>query len=156
MGMFDSFFDAKGNDWQTKAFGRTLEQWEVGSEIPGAHPLPFQVEVLGGEINAPGDFVESFVTIRDRRVVAVPAERDESLPLLQMGGGWASAPALVAEVERLRGIITEATERLHLPYPGQTPESEGNRARDWWFQAHMARSVLTRESSDSSSTGGEL
>jgi hypothetical protein len=42
MGMFDSFYDAQDNDWQTKAFGRSLAQWSIGDAIPGAHPLPFQ------------------------------------------------------------------------------------------------------------------
>lgn len=88
MGMFDSFW-AASKEWQTKAFGRSLDQWGLGDVIPGAHPLPFQVEVLGSDIVKDGDFVESFATIRDGRLVAVPADRDESLPLLGYTGDWA-------------------------------------------------------------------
>ena len=88
MGMFDTMFDAKHNDWQTKAFGRSLEQWSVGDVIPGSHPLPFQVEVLGSDIEDDGDFVESFATVRGSVLAEVPAERDDSLPLLGFNGGW--------------------------------------------------------------------
>lgn len=88
MGMYDSIIDSEGNHWQTKAFSRTLESWSIGEEINGAHPLPFQVEVLGSDINVDGDFVESFATIRETRIAAVPSDRDESLPLLRYDGWW--------------------------------------------------------------------
>lgn len=86
MGMFDSFYDANGNEWQTKAFGKNLDQWSIGDSIPTA-PIDHQVMVFGG-LTDDAEPEDSFATIRSGRVVEVPAERDQSLPLLDYNGTW--------------------------------------------------------------------
>lgn len=65
MGMFDSFIDESGHEWQTKAFGCSLERWRVGDAVPDAPP-DCQVEVIGGGSEW-GRFVWSLATIREGR-----------------------------------------------------------------------------------------
>jgi hypothetical protein len=87
MGMFDSFYDAKGQEWQTKAYNRQLEAFELGDTVPLVPPydlMGYQVEVLGGPYESP--YEDAYATIRDGRVAQVPAERDGTLPLLNYGG----------------------------------------------------------------------
>lgn len=87
MGMFDSFYDGNGNEWQTKAYFCNLNQYLVGEAVPLVEPydLPtYQVEVLGGFDEVP--YTESFATVRNGFLTAVPAERDSSLPLLNYSG----------------------------------------------------------------------
>ena len=80
MGMFDSLYDKHGNQWQTKAFDCLLANYDIGDSIPGDDlPASYQVEVLGD--------TESYATVRDGVLVAVPAERDPSLPLVDYYGG---------------------------------------------------------------------
>ena len=96
MGMFDSLYDTQGNEWQTKAYGCTLEEWGVGDAMPhesgrgGPHsptddlPDAYQVRVLGG----PGDsLIDSYATVRGHVLTAVPAGRDQSMPLVDYCGG---------------------------------------------------------------------
>jgi len=87
MGMFDSFYDNAGNEWQTKAYVCDLERFVVSGPVPLVHPydLPtYQVEVLGGPNRNPSQ--DGFATIRDGYVESVPAERDNTLPLLDYSG----------------------------------------------------------------------
>ena len=89
MGMFDSFYDTEGNEWQTKAFACVLDQCEIGEKIGDrqwSSESKYQVKILGGPESDP--YQESLATIHDGRLVAVPDERDETLPLLDYGGGW--------------------------------------------------------------------
>jgi hypothetical protein len=86
--MFDRIYDAKGEEWQTKAFGRTLKSYNLGDAMPV--PFTFQVEVLGGDHHL--NYVDSFATVRDGYLTAVPDQRDETLPLLNYGGAWIAAP----------------------------------------------------------------
>lgn len=89
MGMFDSFRDDKGGEWQTKAMGRNLDSFRVGEPIPGP-PLDYQMEVIGGPYrHTVGEW--TFVTIRDGLLAKVPAERDETLALWNYSGGWTRA-----------------------------------------------------------------
>lgn len=83
MGMFDRMYDADGNEWQTKAFGRTLDEWSVGDNIPTEVP-DFQVECMA-EID--GEFVHSFATVLDCKLAELPAERQPALTLISYGGG---------------------------------------------------------------------
>lgn len=83
MGMFDSLYDADGNEWQTKAFDCNLDRYEVG-DVMLASVDDFQVEVLGGVRGLPSQ--DSFATVRGRRLAAVPDQRDESLPLMDYHG----------------------------------------------------------------------
>lgn len=89
MGMFDSFYDAKGREWQTKAFGNQLAAWRVGDPISSA-PIDHQVAVYGTD-GGTQEWADSFATIRGGKVAEVPAERDESLPLLDAYGTWVSS-----------------------------------------------------------------
>lgn len=89
MGMFDSFYDADGVEWQTKAFDCLLSRWEIGDAVPTA-PIDHQVKVLGGPESDP--FQNSFATLRGGRLACVPDVRDSSLPLLDYAGGWIEVP----------------------------------------------------------------
>lgn len=93
MGMFDSTYDADGHEWQTKAYGCNLTRWHIGDLIDWDHPFDaYQVEVFGGdETHRNGQ--DGWATIRDGILVAVPAQRDEDLPLVDYCGGCASVPA---------------------------------------------------------------
>jgi len=86
MGMFDSFRDDKGGEWQTKALDCFLKSYRLGDEVSGP-PIDYQMEVIGGRRNR--DIGEwTFVTIRSGRVAEIPAERDESLPVRNYSSGW--------------------------------------------------------------------
>lgn len=82
MGMFDSLYDANGNEWQTKAFSCNLVDYRIGDRLSDAGD--YQVEVLGGP--RPGS-VDSFATVRAGVLAEVPADRDHSLLLLDYYGG---------------------------------------------------------------------
>lgn len=86
MGMFDSFHDSDGNEWQTKAFNCDLDHYRVGDELPYMGTETYQVEVLGGSHEPP--FLDSYATIRDRRLESTNDERDETLPLMDYHGDW--------------------------------------------------------------------
>lgn len=75
MGMFDSLYDTKNGEWQTKAYSRALDRYDIGDKID-ASIESYQVEVLG---EVEGNFEYSFATVRDGILVAVPAERDYTL-----------------------------------------------------------------------------
>lgn len=83
MGMFDRMYDADGNEWQTKAFGRALDEWHIGDTIP-TEVADFQVECMA-EID--GKFVDSLATVLDCELVELPAERQPALALISYGGG---------------------------------------------------------------------
>ena len=93
MGMFDSLYDADGNEWQTKAYDCTLDVFSAGAKMPTLHDCPpefqapvppdYQVEVYGG----PGDgYTDAYATVRTGVLVAVGVERDPALPLVDYGG----------------------------------------------------------------------
>jgi hypothetical protein len=82
MGMFDSVYDADGNEWQTKAFDRVLAEWSIGDEFTTA-ASDFQFKVYGG----PAPSSDAIATVRDNVLTAVPAERDGTLPLIDYQGG---------------------------------------------------------------------
>ena len=84
MGLFDSFYDAQGNEWQTKAFACLLDCYNIGDAVPSP-PIDYQVSVLGGE-HGHSEF--ACATIRDGHLAAVPDKRNENLPLLEHGGVW--------------------------------------------------------------------
>jgi hypothetical protein len=93
MGMFDSFYATPGyeyeHEWQVKAYGCVLDTWHVGDRLPDDHPTrTYQVEVIGG--SSPGERGASrwsFATVVDGVLVAVPVDRDPSLPLIAYSGG---------------------------------------------------------------------
>lgn len=84
MGMFDSLYDADGNEWQTKAMDRVLARYCIGDLI-GESGASYQMEVVGGYVPGRG-IVESFATITAGRLTAVPVERDTKLALIDYGG----------------------------------------------------------------------
>jgi hypothetical protein len=93
MGMFDSMIDARGNEWQTKAFGRTLERWHLGDPVEADDP-DFQVKVLGDLKDGIG---YAFATVRRHVLTEVPAERDRRLPLIDYSGGYLELPELTSD-----------------------------------------------------------
>ena len=84
MGMFDSFYDAKGNEWQTKALACLLDSYRAGDTVPSA-PLTHQMKVIGDH-RLPDPW--AYATIRDGCLESVPDKRDIRLPLLDYNGGW--------------------------------------------------------------------
>jgi hypothetical protein len=84
MGMFDSFYDSAGDEWQTKALACNLDGYDIGDAVPGPR-IDYQMKVLGGPHDGP--WVYSFATMRAGVFRAVE-ERDESLPGLDYSGGW--------------------------------------------------------------------
>jgi hypothetical protein len=91
MGMFDSFYDADGREWQTKAFDCNLDVWRIGDAFPADGSIAFQVEVIGDAQGSTFDGTyrtrDALVTVRDNLVAEVPAERDPTLPLIAYSGG---------------------------------------------------------------------
>jgi hypothetical protein len=85
MGMFDSFYDAKGIEWQTKALGRSLDRFDIGDYVPGP-PIDYQAEVIGGPLTERGQW--KFATIRGGYLASAGDDRDESLPLMEYSSGW--------------------------------------------------------------------
>ncbi|WP_146079390.1 hypothetical protein [Rathayibacter sp. AY2B9] len=84
--MFDSMFDRRGYEWQTKAFGNTLTRWYIGDQITEAPPAAhFQLQVFGGPTRIGRD---GFATIRHGQLISVPARRNGRLPLMSYGGDW--------------------------------------------------------------------
>jgi len=84
MGMFDSLYADRGrtdyaDEWQTKAYWCELDSYFIGDEMPPVLPYDlddYQVEVSG----------DRFATVRDGKLVEVPALRDPALPLLNYSG----------------------------------------------------------------------
>lgn len=81
MGMFDSFYDNNGNEWQTKAFDCTLASTEITERVPeqrhgglnvttGAH----QVECIGDSRDGWLQFEDGyFIDVTTQPVPGVPA-----------------------------------------------------------------------------------
>lgn len=88
MGMFDSMYDAAGDEWQTKAFYCDLDSYRVGDAMPDVDKPDFQVEVLGGRGTSPREFLDSYATIRDGILTSINDPRDETLPLRDYFGFW--------------------------------------------------------------------
>lgn len=90
MGMFDSFRDESGGEWQTKAYGRQLQTWRHGDTVPelaDATHHSYQVKVLGGSGPRGADsWRYSLVTVLYNVAAEIPADRDESLPLIDYFG----------------------------------------------------------------------
>lgn len=90
MGMFDSFRDDAGREWQTKAYDRALETFRRGDRVPelsGTTVTSYQLTVLGGRDRFL-DSVYSLVTVRENVVVDVGVDdRDRTLPLIDYFGG---------------------------------------------------------------------
>jgi len=82
MGMFDSFYDTAGDEWQTKALSRSLDQYGIGDDVPGPR-ADYQMKVLG-------DAGYAYATIREGALASLPDERDASLPLRDYFDGWLS------------------------------------------------------------------
>ncbi|OAN35094.1 hypothetical protein A4X17_11470 [Plantibacter sp. H53] len=85
--MFDSLYGADEAEWQTKALGRQLGTYDIGSAIPGP-PVDYQLEVLGGRVDDIADSYYSYATVRDGLLVEVPVDRDPNLALLSYSGIW--------------------------------------------------------------------
>ena len=84
MGMFDSLYDATGVEWQTKALNCELDRYRIGDRF--GPPFTYQAQALGGPRGEDSRY--AYATIRDGVLVAVPVDRDETLPLLNYYGGW--------------------------------------------------------------------
>ena len=90
MGMFDSFYDQNGDEWQTKAMDCNLDVYDIGDRLTEP-PGDFQMEVIGPCGN--GGSAWAWVTIREGVVAEVGVERDPSLVAIGYGGGPFIRPA---------------------------------------------------------------
>lgn len=87
MGMFDSLYDQRDNEWQTKAYNCELDCYGLGDRLPPIVGVPddYQVEVLG-DGDRPREFRYAFATVRDGLLMAVGVDRDPSLPRVNYSG----------------------------------------------------------------------
>jgi hypothetical protein len=92
MGMFDSFYDARDVEWQTKAYACDLEVYRVGDrpnreDWPTTHPSHYQVQVCGGR-GPDGRYlaVDSFATVNNDVLTRTDGPRDPGLPLINYSG----------------------------------------------------------------------
>lgn len=91
MGMFDSFYAADGQEWQTKALGCSLDQWHEGDRFDtGEASGAFQIEVFDYDHHRGSRW--SWVTVANGIVQAVDVPRDHALFALAYGGGPAIGP----------------------------------------------------------------
>lgn len=89
MGMFDSLYDKDGLEYQTKALGRVLDRYQVGDAIELDQRDDLR-DVVDYQMKLLGDGKTICATVTNKRLTAIPASRDESLPLLDYFGGWLS------------------------------------------------------------------
>lgn len=82
--MFDSMYDADGNEWQTKAYGCDLASFRVGDALPSPEAASYQVEILGGPHDS--DPIDSYATILHGVLVSINNPRNSSLPMLDYHG----------------------------------------------------------------------
>lgn len=85
MGMFDSIYDAQGNEWQTKAYNRLLDTYRIGDEMPGPSRT-YQVEILGGPADEKAR--DSYAIVEDGILAKVDVARIKSFDLLSRHGNW--------------------------------------------------------------------
>jgi hypothetical protein len=107
MGMFDSFYDAEGLEWQSKALACLLNRYDIGDDVPGP-PIDYQMELIGGYDEArPDRCYWVFATIRDGRLADLPCDRDTALPVLAYSSGWGDE-FLVPEKHERRNAGSES------------------------------------------------
>jgi hypothetical protein len=80
MGMFDSLYDANGNEFQTKAFECLLTEYHIGDDVD-AMLFTYQVEIFGGPNNE-----DSYATVVDGTIIAIDVPRDETFTLINYYG----------------------------------------------------------------------
>lgn len=84
MGMFDSLYDAEGQEWQTKAFSRDLVVFSIRDEMPTVDGLDaYQVEVIGGRRT---NHRWSLATVRGGLLVDVDVAPDPMMPRVDYSG----------------------------------------------------------------------
>ena len=96
MGMYDSLYDDRGHEWQTKAYRCELDRYRIGDKMPresggGFYKSPtdslpdaYQVSVVGG---APGCYEEKWATVLAHVLIQIPVERDPNLLAVDYHGG---------------------------------------------------------------------
>ena len=95
MGMFDSFIDAEGRGWQTKALACDLDRYEIGDPLSDVESLPIQgdmqIEAITNGRN-PRGLTTGYAIVRDGRLVGVQRAPDPHLPLIAYFGGEIPIP----------------------------------------------------------------
>ena len=99
MGMYDTFEDDKGGDWQAKAMDCELDRYRIGDEIGTGD---FQMLVLGDV--STDEIGWAYVTIRSGIVAEIGVPRDAVLPCIDYGGG-----PLISEPVLFRRVIIRTT-----------------------------------------------
>jgi hypothetical protein len=93
MGMFDSFYDADGIEWQTKALRCLLESYEIGDAVP-CGLTDHQIKVFSFPPSRNG-----YATLRNGFLVSVGLGREGSLPLMDYFGSWLEWEAVEHAIE---------------------------------------------------------
>ncbi|MET0887722.1 MAG: hypothetical protein ABWX92_14875 [Mycetocola sp.] len=86
MGMFDSLYDERNNEWQTKAFGCNLSVFRIGDTITADAAGTFQFEILGPCATSASTAEFSYATVREGVLSSIDTEREASFPLLNYSG----------------------------------------------------------------------
>lgn len=84
MGMFDSLYDDRGREWQTKALGRGMSRFSIGDRLPGMTDS-YQLEVIG---RGAGYW---FATVENARLVSIDQHRNPYVRLVTYLGGHEAA-----------------------------------------------------------------
>lgn len=99
MGMFDFVRHPDGTDWQTKAFKRLMNTYEIGEKVD--YPLAsFQFAIYGGPSRE--QFRDSLATVVDGLLMAVDVERKPELDLVDYHG---SVVERITEAPATRGGV---------------------------------------------------
>jgi len=77
MSIYDSIYDQTYTEYQSRALGKMMRSYCLGDTLPIPMSMSHcQIPVFG---KVTGD---DFATIRDASLVEVPADRDQTLPLI--------------------------------------------------------------------------
>lgn len=133
--MFDSLFDAAGNEWQTKALRNLLDRYQVGDPVK-LLLKDFQVEVHGGPRVGPrGRSVDRYATVRGGILTQVPDYRRPELALVGYYGDLVEdetpTVSVVSTEDELRAIPDDD---LVVNVSGHVWQREHR--EDWWRSLH--------------------
>lgn len=138
MGMFDSLFDKDGNEWQTKALGRSMSRYAIDDPVK-LLLKDCQIEVIGG----PSDgSVWRYATVRGGILTQVPDYRRPELPLVSYCGD------LVEDEVPTISVVRTAEELRAIPGDDLVINGAGHiwqrtRGEDWWRGIHSSSTTST-------------
>lgn len=133
MGMFDSLYGTRNDEWQTKALGRSMNRYVIDDPVK-LLLRNCQIEVVGG----PSDrLVHRFATVRNGILTQVPDYRRPELRLVGYYGDLVEDETPTVSI-----VITEADLRavpgddLVINAAGHVWQRE--RGENWWRSPHKS------------------